>query len=454
MLTRSAPRPARRGLLGPGRAVRAGLALAAVGVVVVGTTGGTAFAFNRPSPDGGPATRTHGVHAADGGRQAGDRKAGKVPARPKAGSTPRSDAKPDVKADAKTGRTSKAKARAKSKAKTNARVAARNKVGTGSKPKTPHKAPAATPPTSDGMIASTTPPAATSPATGDPSANGSASGSASGSANGSAPGSAAGSPGTASSTDPDSTVAPMAPVSVGPPAPPKAVTVTMSGPSALTVSWSVDVSATGIVDHFEATAVEDRTRTCQTPTNAATSCTVKGLAAGTTYTFVVRAVGVLGAGVSKPSETSAPAALAADVTARSTTAVQPSVAAQPAQARSGVKIITPGFTRSDPAGPPARTAVDSKPRTKGTDRGTGSTADKGRDTAQPATAGQQRGTTGGFGGLLGLPDGTPAAPAAEAATGGAHRTRTGVLALMGLGGLLTAGLAVFGVTRARREGTL
>src|SRR5688572_2135215 len=103
VLTRSVAPPARRGPLGAGRAVRTGLALAAVGIALVGATGGTAFAgpgrFSLPSPDGGALVRTYGVQAADGDRTANDRKTGRAAPQPK--SKPAAKAKSVTKAKAK-----------------------------------------------------------------------------------------------------------------------------------------------------------------------------------------------------------------------------------------------------------------------------------------------------------------------------------------------------------------
>lgn len=407
MLTRSVTRPVRRGPLGAGRAVRAGLALAAVGIAVAGATGGTAFAgpgrFNLPSPDGGAPVRTHGVQANDGDRKTNDRAAGRVGAQPKS--------KPATKAKSVTKAKARAKARAKAKAK--AAVAHRNRVArnAATKPRAAWKAPR------------------TAPA-------------------GTAPG------GTATVAAPPGAASVPAPATVAPPAAPTAVTVTVANSAApvLTVSWTVDVSATGIVDHFVASAAEDPTKTCRTRTNAATSCDVKSAAQGATYTFTVRAIGVPGAGDSAPSAASAPATV---------TAINDGLLVTPATANgtAGTAKVAGAADRRDDDGTRLSTALGSKrvaraaTEARGSDKAPG--LDKARQTGRTgrtgagATSEQAAGNTAVPGARMGLPDGATGPPAAAGQTGGRH-PRLGTLALLGLG-IIAAGLAAFGVTLTRRR---
>ncbi|MFF5227895.1 fibronectin type III domain-containing protein [Dactylosporangium sp. NPDC000521] len=493
-MTRSVPRPARRAVRAAraaqaARAARAGLVLAAAGIVVVGATGGTAFAapgqFNHPSPDGGAEVRSHGVHATGGNREANDRKMGKIPApakggtaaaapksktgttkaapKPKTGTT---KAAPKSKAGS-TGTATKAKAKAKAKAQ-------RNKTAHKTTAKPPRKAPAGSP---------------------------------------SSPG------GTALAT-PVQQVA----------AAPTAVTVTPQSPTSLKISWKVNISETGIVDHFEATALEDATKHCRTRTNAATSCIVSSLTQGATYTFAVRAIAVPGSGArsSVLSAMSAPVTVAGSA---ATQAITPGAAPATGPARdphqttpasTGKAQTTHGATptangapldasaaaqHSNPtaqtssaaaqtangaaqtaggaaqtAGGAAQAAGGAAQTANGAALGANaaaqhpnraaqtsnraarhrtaqdstrwlSGADKGRDTAQASTATQHH-TANGFGGLLGLPNGTTGTAvvaAATAETRGGHQPRTGVLALLGLGALAVAGLATAAVTRVRRH---
>lgn len=399
MVTRSVPRPVRR-------TVRAGLVLAA-GIVVIGATGGTAFAglgqFTRPSPDGGPEVRTHGVHAADGDRQTNDRRAGKITPDPGAKAKPKADTGATANADAAaTKAATKAKSKAKAKARVNLQAASRNKVAHKPKPRTkatwkaPYKAAA-----------------------------------------------------------PDVVIAAAPPAHLDPPAAPHHVTAVASGTAGITVSWTVDAGATGIVDHFEATAVQDPAKTCRTRTNAATSCTVPSVAAGTSYTFTVRAIGVDGADDSVPSVASAPATVAAATgagTAAAAAATDPAAADAPVT-QDGMIANPAALHRRTTVKAPDRTAADAQRRIPGADKGREATS---RDTTSSDTASSDTAssdTTLRYGAQLGLPDGSAGAAAAVAAPDVADRSsgaRTGVLALLGLAALITAGLATAGVTRRRR----
>ncbi|MEV0130899.1 fibronectin type III domain-containing protein [Dactylosporangium sp. NPDC050688] len=429
MLTRSAR-----------RAVRAGLVLA-VGIAVVGATGGTAFAgpvqYSRPSPDGGAKVRTFDIPALDGARKANDRQAGRTPAQRKAnpatktrstaGSTARSTAK--MKA--------KAKAQAKAKAKAKAKVAAAAPLATAAPPAAP--------------------PAATA-----------------------VPGGVATAPGGVATAPGGVATAPGGVAAVGPPGAPAGVTVTAVAPTGLAVSWTADVRTAAVVDHFVVTAVEDPARTCRTPSNATTSCVVQPLAEGGAYTFTVRAIGVPGAGDSAPSAASAPATAGevndgmldtTDAAAQHAAAAHQAAAAQqePATQHDPTAQQEPA-TQHDPTAqqepatqhdPAARQPAGAVRQDSGSKAGSvrvaqqagrGRSLDKTRDTPRQAATGEPRAQAFGAatGSRMGLPRGTAGRPAMADAGRRKDRGPTGTLVLLGLGTLF-AGLAAFGVTLVRRR---
>ncbi|GAA1500194.1 hypothetical protein GCM10009827_005230 [Dactylosporangium maewongense] len=166
---------------------------------------------------------------------------------------------------------------------------------------------------------------------------------------------------------------------------PTAVTVTAQSPSSLKVSWKVNIGETGIVDHFEVTAIEDATKTCRTRTSAATSCVVPALTQGATYSFTVRAIAVpdSGARSSVLSALSAPATVGAPAAAQTTPAKAP--ATEPARDPHHAAPPSTGAARTNPATRPAAQTATGTPRTASHGAtGTSQTAAQGTGTTQAA----------------------------------------------------------------------
>ncbi|MGI5184642.1 fibronectin type III domain-containing protein [Dactylosporangium sp. CA-152071] len=169
---------------------------------------------------------------------------------------------------------------------------------------------------------------------------------------------------------------------------PTVVTVTAQSPSSLKVSWKVNIGETGIVDHFEVTAIEDATKTCRTRTSAATSCVVPALTQGATYSFTVRAIAVpdSGARSSVLSALSAPATVGAPAAAQTTPAKAP--ATEPARDPHQAAPASTGAAHTNPATRPAAQTATGTPRTASHGAtGTSQTAAQGTGTTQAAAQG-------------------------------------------------------------------
>lgn len=109
--------------------------------------------------------------------------------------------------------------------------------------------------------------------------------------------------GSATPTPPTSPVAP-----AGPPGTPGAPVVAVRDAGTVAVSWSSPPTGGFDVLGYDVSALEDPTKGCST-TDGATSCLVGGLATGTPYSFVVRAINpVASSAASLPSSPVTPAA--------------------------------------------------------------------------------------------------------------------------------------------------
>ncbi|MEV0564334.1 fibronectin type III domain-containing protein [Dactylosporangium sp. NPDC050588] len=173
---------------------------------------------------------------------------------------------------------------------------------------------------------------------------------------------------------------------------PTAVTVTALSPTSLKVSWKVNIGETGIVDHFEATAIEDATKACRTRTSAATSCVVPALTQGATYSFTVRAIAVpdSGARSSVLSALSAPATVGAPAAAQTTPAKAP--ATEPARDPHQAAPASTGAAHTTPATRPAAQTATGTPRTA-FHGATGTTQAAAQGTGTTQAAAQGAGTT-------------------------------------------------------------